>query len=64
MESKERSISLNPSFRLNVLKSTSFSYVQNMIENMILMSYSDKKYLVTAGVHAVITTRALGESNP
>ena len=28
--------------KLNVLKSVSFSYVQNMIENMILTSFLEK----------------------
>ena len=37
---------LEYTFRLNVLKNTSFSYVQNMIENTIFTSYSDKSYLV------------------
>ena len=31
---------------MTVLKSTSSRYVQNMIENMILTSYSEKSYLV------------------
>ena len=33
---------------MNVLKSISSRYVQNMIENMILTSYSDQSYLVTS----------------
>ena len=33
---------------MNVLKSTSSSYVQNMIENVILMLYSDKSYFVAS----------------
>ena len=33
---------------LNVLKSISFRYVQNMIENMILTSYSEKSYLAAS----------------
>ena len=33
---------------MNVLKSTSLSYVQNMIENMILTSYLDKSYFVAS----------------
>ena len=35
-------------FRVNVLKSTSSSYVQNMIENMVLTSYLDKSYFVAS----------------
>ena len=31
---------------MNVLKSTSSIYVQNMIENMVLMSFLDKLYFV------------------
>ena len=31
-------------FRVNVLKSIMSSHVQNMIENMILMSHLDKSY--------------------
>ena len=31
---------------MNVLKRTSSSYVQNMTENIILTSYSDKSYFV------------------
>ena len=33
---------------MNVLKSTSSSYVQNMIENMVLTSYLDKSYFVAS----------------
>ena len=33
---------------MNVLKSTSSCYVQNMIENMILTSYLDKLYFVAS----------------
>ena len=33
---------------MNVLKNTSSSYVQNMIENLILMSYLDKSYLAAS----------------
>ena len=33
---------------MNVLKSTSSSYVQNMIKNMILTSYLDESYFVTS----------------
>ena len=33
---------------MNVLKSTSCSYVQNMIENMVLTSYLDKSYFVAS----------------
>ena len=33
---------------MNVLKSNSWSYVQNMIENTILTSYSDKSYFVAS----------------
>ena len=35
-----------PSDRVNVLQSISSSYVQNMIENMVLTSYLDKSYFV------------------
>ena len=31
---------------MNVLKSTSSSYVQNMIENMVLTSYLDRCFLL------------------
>ena len=34
-------------FRLNVLKSVSPSHVQNMVEKIILVSYSDKSNFVT-----------------
>ena len=37
---------------MNVSKSTSWSYVQNMTENIILTSYSDKSYFV-ASFHMV-----------
>ena len=33
---------------MNVLKSTSSNYVQNMIENMVLTSYLDKSYFVAS----------------
>ena len=35
-------------FRMNVLQSISSSYVQNMMENIILTSYSGKSYLVAS----------------
>ena len=34
-------------FRVNVLKSVSPSHVQNMVEKIILVSYSDKPNFVT-----------------
>ena len=40
-------------FKMNVLKTTSSSYVQNMIENMILTSYSDKSYVLRAYVASI-----------
>ena len=33
---------------MNVLESTSSSYVQNIIENMVLTSYLDKSYFVAS----------------
>ena len=33
---------------MNVLKNTGPNYVQNMIDNMILTSYSDESYLVAS----------------
>ena len=33
---------------MNVLKSSSSSYDQNMIENMILTSYADKSYILAS----------------
>ena len=39
-------LTLQYTFRMNALKSTSFSYVQNMVENMILRSYLDQSYLM------------------
>ena len=38
---------------MNVLKSISSSYVQNMIENMVLKSYLDKSYFVASQIDYV-----------
>ena len=35
-------------FGVNVLKSASSSYVQNMIENVVLASYLDESYFVAS----------------
>ena len=39
---------LKYTFRLNVLKSTRWTCIQNMIENMVLTSYLDKSYFVAS----------------
>ena len=39
---------LQYTFRANVLKSTSSSYVQILIENMVLTSYLDKSYFAAS----------------
>ena len=44
---------------MNVLKNASLSYVQNMIEIMILASYSDKSWLVASSDEFVASTQIM-----
>ena len=39
---------LEYTFRVNILKSTSSSFVRNVIENMVLTSFLDKSYFVAS----------------
>ena len=55
----EQFLSHDITFRVNMLKRTSLSYVQNMIENMILTSYSDKPYLVASWGRHVARTQIM-----
>ena len=48
---------------MNVLKSTSLSYVRNMIENIILTSYSDKSHLVASSNAYVTTIQMMSHDN-
>ena len=44
---------------MNVLKIISSSYVQNMIENMILTSYTDKSYFVAREDEHVVNVKIM-----